>query len=178
MPRGRRHEMGRGERLERAFELFAKGYSNVEVADDIHVHPDTVTRYRRVYESRIAQQAKDTPNLLRDVLGNTLRTLAELDRIRKEAWERYESASTDGARQKWMAIVLKAQDQRAKLFGLMGVKQDTLAYINGIKEIQGKLIEFMQRELCADDRRRLDEYIIQEFAEELAHIDTVADIEA
>jgi transposase-like protein len=168
--------MGIGQRREMSAVLFARGYTNAEVAREMDIHPDTVTRYRRWYEDSLAEQAKNNPHMLRDVLGNTLRTLEELDRVRVAAWKDYEESVTPTARKGFLDVITKAQSERAKLFGLMGVKQDTLVYINGVKEVQDKLMDFMTKELCPADRTKLETYLVETFQTELGEINTPADM--
>jgi transposase-like protein len=169
--------MGIGQRREAASTLFAKGYTNAEVSREMGVHPDTVTRYRAWHEQQLNAAARSNPHLLRDVLGNTLRSLEELDRVRAEAWKQYEASGLPSVKKDFLKISLQAQSERAKLFGLMGVKQDTMIYINGVKELQDKLIDFMQKELCPEDRVKLEEYLQETFADQLQDVSTPADLE-
>lgn len=174
--RGKYRKMGIGQRKEVAFELFKKGYTNAETAREIGIHPDTVTRYRRAYEERLAEEVSANPHLLRDVLGNTLRSLEELDRVRAAAWKDYQEATSATAKKGFLDLAIKAQSERAKLFGLMGVKQDTLVYINGVKEVQDKLMDFMTKELCPADRAKLEKYLQDTWADQLADV-TAADFD-
>lgn len=170
--------MGIGQRRETAGQFFSKGYTNAEVAREMGIHPDTVTRYRRWYDDKLAEQVRANPHMLRDVLGNTLRSLEELDRVRAEAWKNYEATQLPSIKKDFLKISLAAQSERAKLFGLMGVKQDTMIYINGIKELQDKLLDFMQKELCPADRTKLEEYLQETFADQLDGVSTPADMES
>lgn len=165
---GTRSPLRLGARRQRAFELFTEGASNVEVARALQVSPDTAGRYRKLYEERIEQQAASNPHLLRQVLPNTIKALEELEKVRAYAWERARSTESDTIRAQMMNVILKAQDQRAKLFGLMGVKQEALAFTMQVQKQQTRLIEYMQRELCPADRVKLEEFIISEFADYLA----------
>lgn len=174
--KGKYKRMGIGQRKEVAFECFKKGYTNAETAREIGIHPDTVTRYRRAYEEQLAAEVQGNPHLLRDVLGNTLRSLEELDRVRAAAWKDYQEATSATAKKGFLDLAIKAQSERAKLFGLMGVKQDTLVYINGVKEVQDKLMDFMTKELCPADRAKLEKYLQDTWADQLADV-TPADFE-
>jgi hypothetical protein len=169
MPSGRtRSPLRLGARREKAFELFRRGFSNVEVAEEIQVSPDTAARYRKLYEDRIVEAAREQPDLLRDVLANTIRTLTELDAIRRNAWQRLEENPPDSVRSSLLNTLLKAQDQRSKLFGLLGVKQEYAAHVAKVRQQQEQLIEFMSRELCPVDREKLEEYLLDEMAAGLA----------
>jgi hypothetical protein len=125
-----------------------------------------------LYEERIDSQAAANPHLLRQVLPNTIKSLEELDKVRAFAWKRASETESDTIRAQMMNVILKAQDQRSKLFGLMGVKQEALAYTMQIQKQQERLIEYMQRELCPADRLRLEEFIVSEFASDLAAMPT------
>lgn len=175
--RGKYKKMGIGQRREAAWELFKRGYTNAEVAREMGIHPDTVTRYRRLFEATLAAETAANPGLLRDVLGNTLRSLEELDAIRTMAHKDYQESTSATARKGFLDIMVRAQSERAKLFGLMGVKQDTLVYINGVKEMQDKLMDFLQRELCSADRRKIERFLVETYSDQLGGVDTLADLE-
>lgn len=164
MPRSN-SDLTLSERRERAFQLYLKGYTVADVARDLEVAPNTASRYKSEYEEELEQQTKSNPALLQDVLKNTFRSLEELDQLRKEAWQRYERATTDGTRTKYMRIILASQDQRAKLFGLMGVKQQYMVFVNNVHAVQQKLMQFMREELCDRDRRKLEAYMTEELSE-------------
>lgn len=172
MPARRRHSMGIGQRKDKARELFAKGYRNAEVAREVGVHPDTVTRYREEYEKSLREQANNNPTLLRDVVQNTVQSLEHLDHVRSEAWKRYEDADSAQVKATFLNTVLKAESERAKILGLMGVKGDTLAFVQRIKAQQDALIEHMREHLCDDCRPQLIEFIVSNFAEELESLPT------
>lgn len=164
-----------GARRQRACEMFIEGASNVEVARALQISPDTAGRYRKLYEERINEQAVANPHLLREVLPNTIRSLAELDKVRAYAWQRANATESDTIRAQMMNVILKAQDQRSKLFGLMGVKQEALAFTMQVQKQQTQLIEYMQRELCIADRAKLEEFIVSTFANELASMPTASE---
>lgn len=168
-------------RRERAFELFARGYTNTDVAKDLKVRMDTVASYRKLYEERIHAQAAANPNFLREVVDNTVRALEELDKIRADAWlhledrivktehecpecettfvEKERIAISDQTRAQYHNVLLKAQDQRAKLMGLLGVKHEVFVAIMQVKVVQDKLLDFMGRNLCEGDRAKLDAFL-------------------
>lgn len=170
--RRRRHTMGIGQRKEKARELFAKGYRNSEVAREIDVHPDTVTRYRREYEEALRTTATMNPTLLRDVVQNTVQALEHLDLVRAEAWKQYESADSKQVKATFLNSVLKAEGERAKILGLMGVKGDTLAFVQRVKEQQERLTEHMREHLCDDCRPMLIDFIVQNFSDDLNMLPT------
>jgi transposase-like protein len=177
MARGRTASSLRlGARRARANDLFIKGYSNAEVARDIGVGADTVARYRKSYDESIGEQARANPAMLRDVIANTMRALQELEKVRESAWSDYERATSPAIKAQFLNVVLKAQDQRAKLFGLFGVKAEYFLHVAQVRDQQDKLITFMTSHLCPADRIKLEEFLVMEFAGELSDMPT-ADID-
>lgn len=180
-------KLGLSQRRERAFELFARGYTNTDVARDLTVHMDTVARYRGLYEERIHAQAAANPNFLKDVVNNTMRSLEELDRIRADAWKHLEPRTTkvvhecpecettwtekekvevsDQTRAQYHNVLLKAQDQRSKLFGVLGVKQEVFVAIMQVKIVQDKVLEWMAENLEGDLRDALATFLVEELGE-------------
>lgn len=185
MGRGRtKSKLTLGERRRKAGDLFAKGFSDDEVARELRVTRQTVNSYRRRYEEELHDEARKNPTLLREVLANTMRSLSELDRVRAEAWKHLKNRKTtevlecqecghlnevaiayevsDQARTQYLNVLLKAQDQRAKLFGVIGVKADMLVAVAQVKVIQDKVIDFIQRELGPESRAKLEAFLVKE----------------
>lgn len=180
-------KLGLSQRRERAFELFARGYTNADVARDLTVHADTVARYRELYNERIHAQAAANPNFLKDVVTNTMRSLEELDRIRADAWQHMESRTvrvehecpecehqwvekerveiSDQTRAQYHNVLLKAQDQRSKLFGVLGVKQEVFVAIMQVKIVQDRILEWMAQNLEGDVRDALADFLEAELGE-------------
>ncbi len=170
--------LSRSERIERFFELADQGYRNAEICREMGISKDTARSYREKWEERVEQRKLEVPNLLRDVLGNTIRQLEELDRIRKAAWSEYERASepfeiaceecehtmtvtvaSATARNNALNTALKAQDSKAKVLGVIGVKQDFIMHVVRVENAMKRLLSFMANELCERDRLILDEYM-------------------
>lgn len=176
MPRGRTRSRYRlSDRREIAYEKFMKGATVQDVSQDLNVSWDTAKRYKLEYEERIRSQAQANPSMLIEVINNTIRALEENDLIRKRAWTEYEEAGKDVAiecpncehemvlparpssvRNSFLKTVLAAQEQRAKLYGLFGVKAEFYGQVQKIKALQDRLLAFMRRELCAEDRSKLE----------------------
>lgn len=175
------------QRREKAFELFLKGYSDAEVAQRIKVTRQTASNYRRKYEQSVHAEARNNPALLREVLANTMRSLQELERVRSEAWRSMEDRLvehefscaecgaenivsfteplSDQARTQYLNVLLKAQDQRAKLFGVIGVKADMLVAVAQVKIAQEKLIEWMAHNLEGATREALANFLENELSQ-------------
>jgi predicted transcriptional regulator len=163
MPAGRTsspYPLQQRKRLAR--DLFLQGYSVTEVADELTISVDTAIRYKQQYEAEIKEQARANPQLLTNVLENTIRAMEELDAIRREAWNKYHSTSHVQTQSNMLNIALKAQSERAKLFGLFGVKPEYMMHVQRVQLLQQKLLEFMARELCQSDRRKLEDYLTGE----------------
>lgn len=175
--------------------MIAKGYTNVEIAKALDVHPDTVTRIRRKYEEQLASEAAANPALLHDVLTNTVRMIAELDMVRKEAWTALETgafhteecpkcghetvhwrSAKGDSKPQYMRILLTAVEQKAKLYQLFGVKAEFLAHVNQVAQLQARLINFMRDSLCDEDRARLEELLVT-MGGAVDSTDTVASLE-
>jgi transcriptional regulator NrdR family protein/DNA-binding CsgD family transcriptional regulator len=174
-------KLGLSQRRERAFELFARGYTNAAVAKDLNVHADTVAGYREKYEASIHAQAAANPNFLKEVLQNTIRSLAELDRIREDAWKHLEDRKvrvrrqcpecehewrevdyfpvSDQSRAQYHNVLLKAQDQRSKLFGVLGVKQEVLIAILQVKTVQDKVLDWLAEHVQGELREDLATFL-------------------
>src|SRR5689334_20874428 len=183
MPKGRtKSKLSREERLLFAYEKFAEGWSDVRIATQLRVTRQTVGAYRRKYEDDLSERARSNPNLLRDVVKNTMRALEELDRIREEIWQHMQPRKvttehtcpecdaeftekeyvyvTDDTRSKYIGHLLKAQETRAKLLGVIGVKTEVIAAIMGVKTVADALMAFMAENLCAEDRAKLEELLM------------------
>lgn len=164
-------------RKQQAFELYARGQSIVEVAKVLSVAWDTAKRYQDAYEAMLRDQALENPDLLSDVVGNTFRALVECEQARAAAWDRYQKASTDQSRAAFLNLALKAGADRAKLYGLLGVKPEYAARMEAIRAQHAKLMDFMNSELCPVDRQRLIEFISNDMGAELAELPTAPEVE-
>lgn len=144
------------ERKRRANEMFLQGRSKSEVAEALDISDDTAYRYYAAYEEQIQAEAAANPRLLLNYLENTIRALQENELVRSRAWERYEESTSDTIKAQMLNIALKAQSERSKLFGLLGVKQEYFAHVQRIQALQSRMIDFMRTELCDADRLKLE----------------------
>jgi multidrug efflux pump subunit AcrA (membrane-fusion protein) len=147
------------ERREEASSLFLKGLTVAEVARKLDVTWDTAKGYERWHEQRIAKQAADNPQLLSDVLRNTVAQMAELDQVRAAAWRQYHTTDSAQVRLQALNTVRQATNDKAKLFGLFGVKQEFYVNVQNVTAVQSLMIEFLQREMCDDDRVKLEAFL-------------------
>lgn len=172
------------ERRRRAYDLFVEGWTNADVARELKVSEDTAARYRAYFRDKIAEQAVANPQLLTKTLENTLAVIAENDRVRQKLWEGHREATQDrtvecpnceaeievphgshSVANQYLSNLIKAEEQRAKLLNLFGVKQEVLVMVNNVKIVQDKILEFLARELCNVDRDKLDNYITSELSQ-------------
>jgi len=170
--------MTRSERIERASELFGRGWTDADVMRELKVARNTVRSYRVIYEERLQKTLVENPRFLQDVAGNTMRMLQEYEEVRRTAWMEHHKAGKSikvecprcersfkipspdyDTRNKLLKTVLAAQEGRAKLFGTLGVKQEFLAMVANVERVQQALIKFMTEELCDHDREKLLAYL-------------------
>lgn len=157
MPRGKTSSnLSLSERRQRASELIAKGFTNQDIAKKLGVTPETASSYRKWHRERVAETVQSNPTFMQDVLDNTVKALEENDLIRKEAWKRYHGTKAPQIKLQALNTVRQCQQDRAKIYGLFGVKQEVLAMFANVKAVQDRLLEFMVQELCGDDQKKLE----------------------
>lgn len=149
------------ERREAASDLFLKGFTVADVAKKLDITWDTAKSYKRWHEKRITEQARANPQLLSDVLKNTVAMLAELDQVKAAAWRTYHGKGV-GAQTRLQALntIRQAQNDKAKLYGLFGVKQDFYTLVANVKLVQDRVLDFLARELCSEDRTKLERFLM------------------
>lgn len=175
--------MNLSKRRERAFQLFARGYTNADAKKDLGVSNDTIAGYRKLFNERIHAQAASNPEFLSDVLANTMRVLEETEQVRADAWKHLEDRTVkiecpscehtfkvkmpvaDQTRAQYHNVILKALDSRAKLFGILGIKAEVFAAVQATQHVQVKIIEWMMKNLNPDDRDALASYMESELSE-------------
>jgi len=185
MPKGKtRSSLSLRERREQAFRMYEQGYTPTEVAKELRVSRATAHTYKKKYEESIEEEARLHPGLMRDVLANTIRSLRELDRIRADAWKRLNEKrvhkyvecpdcgsdfdvvvrepASDQSRVQYHNVLIRAQEQRAKLFGVLGVKQEVFVMITQVKLVQDRILNFLQNNLCPHDRENLERFLLSD----------------
>lgn len=185
MTRGRtKSRMTRSQRIEEAHRLFARGFSNADVARELSVHADTVTSYRKLYEEGMAKQAASNPYIFEEVFLNTQRALTELDEVRTDAWAQirktreihaecvhcgedtvYLFPLTDAARAKYHGIILNAQTQRAQLHQLLTNRTEILVRHEHTRIVQERILAWLRDNLPLDYREKLALFIEAELSE-------------
>lgn len=150
-----RSKLSRSERLAKAFEFYGKGLDVAEVSRRLRVSWDTAKRYKEKWEASIDAEAQEKPELLRDVVRNTVQAIRELDMVRAEAWKTYHTADSKQTKLQALNTIRSCQTDKAKLFGLFGVKQDFFLYVQSVNIVQSRLLEFMAEKLCDADRDAL-----------------------
>lgn len=147
------------ERREEAASLFLKGFSVSEVAKRLGVTWDTAKGYKQWHEDRISHEAATNPQLLSDVLRNTIESLQEKDQIRAAAWRTYHTSISQQVKLQALNTARAASSDKDKLYGLLGVKQDFYVLVQNVTVVQNLILEFLQRELCEDDKTKLEDFL-------------------
>ncbi len=178
------------ERRERAFDLIGRGYKDVDIAADIGVSRQTAASYRRTYEDDLVRRAAEQPDVVGNAVANIFRLLAELDDVRTMAHKKlarrkkkvsitcdsclhemeftYQEPPNDQATVQYQNVLLKAADQRAKVLGLMGVKQEVFVEIQNVNIVQQRLIGWLQTYLPQEWRVKLADFMESELSEYIA----------
>lgn len=184
MPRGRtRSKLNRSQRIEQAHELFARGYSNADVARELLISADTATAYRRLYDKGLRDAADSDPMIFNEVLLNTKRALIEIDQVRKDAWAQiratrkvtgecsncgeevvFELPITDASRSKHHKTILTAQQMRAQLHQLLTNRTEVLIRHENTQIAQRKILAWMKDHLPFEMREQLAMFIETELA--------------
>ncbi len=189
MPRGRtRSSLNRSQRIEEAHKLFARGFSNADVARELKISADTATTYRRLYEEGLTKQAASNPQIFSEVLRNTQRALIELDQVRSDAWAQIrklreysvgtecpecgfaftaalEIPINDSNRTKYHKIILAAQHERAQLHQLLTNRTEVLIKHENTRIVQEKILAWLGSNLALSDREKLALFIETELSE-------------
>lgn len=163
MPRGRTaSDMTLQERREKASEYFGKGFNVSWVARKLSVTWDTAKSYQRWHEEQLAEKARENPQLLQDTLRNTIAAIAELDQVRAAAWTTYHTSESSQIKLQALNTIRQASQDKAKLFGVFGVKQDFYVHVQNVTVVQRMLVEWLQRNLCPNDRAALEAFLTSE----------------
>jgi len=117
----------------RVGELHLRGYTNLEIGELVGEENKPLTQYKvkqyiQEYLDVIQKTAEDDPYFLERVQYNTLKHLAELDDISKEAWETLEIATQNsmiGSRVQSLKLILDITTKKAQLHQLMGTNKST-----------------------------------------------------
>jgi hypothetical protein len=161
MARGRTNSsLSLGARKQKAVELFTRGWTPSAVAAEIGVTVGTAKRYHDQYEQDIAEQARAHPNLLREVVKNTIGALAEIEQLRQEAWRNYEDTANPQTRVAFLNTARAATADKHKVLQLFGVKAEYMAQVAVIQANQQKLLEFLAGHAwCDDDKLAVIEFL-------------------
>lgn len=120
------------EKIEEVGTLYLKGYKNSEICTYTDLAPATVREYIKLYKQRLDHAVEEDPYFLEKVQLNTLKTMAALDEISKEAWESVEIATRDGIlaqRNTALKLALDVETKKAALLQLMGGAKTDTEYI-------------------------------------------------
>lgn len=135
--------------------LHLKGYKNSEIAEVTGRSPATIREYIKTYKSRLEREVEDDPYFLEKVQYNTLKTLAEIDEIGKEAWESVDIATREGLvgqRNQALKLALDIATKKAQLLQLMGGQKTDGEYIARMQKAEqvNQVISKIIRDVIAD----------------------------
>lgn len=174
MPRGRTASlMSLSERREEASSLYLKGFTVTEVARRLKVAWDTAKGYKEWHERRIEEEAASKPQLLSDVLRNTIAMMAELDQVRAAAWRTYHTAVSQQVKLQALNTVRSAGNDKAKLFGLFGVKHEVYATMANVKLVQDRLIAYMRDQLCDECKPGVEQLLMSPELQQYMNLPTL-----
>lgn len=150
----------RSERKRIARKMYLRGASVSEVSRKLKVTWITAQKYRDALQDELTSTIHNNPELVQDILTNTYKLLEELDQIRSESWKQYSKKDVPVmVKNQLLNTMLKAQDQRGKLLQVMGLKQEMLIHLQMVRGLQERIIEFMSRELCHEDRDKMEAFL-------------------
>jgi hypothetical protein len=144
--------------------------------DKLGMTQQTVIKYRKEWELKLQQQAADHPQLLVDILNNTIKQQEQLHEAIRQAYQDHEKASVGmlvvcpeceeeyiypfqnlALRNQIMKTIVSIHDQESKLLGLFGVKAEFFSHVANVQAFQMKLLDFCRNHLCDADRKKLEE---------------------
>jgi hypothetical protein len=114
--------------VERVGDLSLKGYTDSNIAEICDITPYRAKQYKQEYLNILQNRAENDPYFLERVQYNTIKHLAELDSISKEAWETVEISTQNGltgTRIQALKLALDITTKKAQLHQLMGSSKST-----------------------------------------------------
>ncbi len=148
--------VGQLDLVERVGAMKVKGYRDSEVAEVLDITPYRVKQYYQEYQNVLQQQADNDPYFLERIQFNTLKGLAELDDIGKEAWETVEIATQSGmvtARVQALKLALDISTKKMQLMQLLGGGRtgdsDTMARMTKAEQVNA-LLSRVIKEVVSD----------------------------
>jgi hypothetical protein len=152
-----------GERKQKAFRRFNRGQGPSDVYKKLGVSYDTACRYYREWKKHAGEAARQDPDFLRDILGNTWQAIAQIDEVRRVAWAQISKKGTNPqTKQSLLNTILKAEEQRNKILSVLGIRQEVFVYLQNFQKFQQLLIGFLKKELCDVDKEKLIEFLQSE----------------
>lgn len=135
--------------------LHLKGYKNSEIAELTQKSPNTVREYIKLYKRHLEVEVENDPYFLEKVQYNTLKILAEMDEISKEAWESVDVASRQGMiaqRNQALKLALDVTTKKGQLLQLMGGQKSDGEYIARMQKAEqvNAVISKVIRDIVAD----------------------------
>jgi hypothetical protein len=141
--------------IEEVGKLHFKGYSLFDIRELTGLNPATIKKYVEEYKGIIQHVANEDPYFLENTQYNTLRVMAELDEVGKEAWESVDIATREGqlnARGQAIKLALDVVAKRAQLFQLLTGNQTDTEYIARMQKAEtvNQLISQVIRDVVSE----------------------------
>lgn len=111
------------EKIDDAGRMDIKGYNIPEIAQKLHISPQTAQSYVKEYQAYMERKVEEDPYFLEKIQLNTLKTLSEIDEVSKELWETLDIATREGmvgTRVQVLKAVIDAIKVKGGLHGLLG----------------------------------------------------------
>ncbi len=122
------NEIVKIEYLEQAAKLFLKGFSIAEIARELDISRPVAKGYIDQYKEYIKDRANNDPDFLDRMAENTIEVLDEINMIKKETWQVFETAKNldmVNHQTNTLKLLTEILEKQAKLLQLMGVKADS-----------------------------------------------------
>lgn len=135
--------------------LHLKGYKNSEIQQLTNKGQPFIREAIKTFKQNLEKQVDDDPWFLEKVQYNTLKTLAEMDEISKEAWESVAVADREGIlsmRNQALKLALDVASKKAQLLQLMGGTNSDNEYIARMQKAEtvNSIISKVVRDVIAD----------------------------
>ncbi len=166
------------DRKAEALRMYSQGASPERVAQRLEVSLETARRYKREFKEEIAREASQSTGLLSSTLPSMIETLNSISKVEFEAWEGYErdskpvdvpcpecgeslhiDAAPSNSLQSWLKLALEAQKEKAKVFGVVGIKPEVQARNNAIETMHTLILNFMSTQLDSIAREKVQQFV-------------------
>lgn len=124
--------------IQEVAELVMKGTKETDIAKMKGISVSSVRSYLNEWEEYVKDKAITNPELFDRVLENSIKFMETFDLMIKNAWEVHDEAkesSVSATRLSALKVIHELTAQKARLFQLLGPKQDT-SYLEKTKRAE------------------------------------------